>query len=186
MRFIPVSLLLAGCVAVGISACTAEHVAAIDETSQGVQGEQTQADPNDPFGSCEVVPYEDYDEFECSLDGSDCFGGGSFAPGSDGESWMADVRNYCRHVCEIDSDCPVPNTGDAVPRCPQVGLGNGFCELPCDATTTCPDGFVCAWDRNLLDTNEEDGTLKEDARFVCVQHTVVDPYRPPARYGFDL
>lgn len=182
MRLVSVTLLVTGFVAV--SACTAEHVDAIDETSQGVEGTQTPADPNDPFGSCELVSYEDYDDFVCSVDGSNCLGGGSLGPNSDGESWTADLQNYCLHGCTADSECPVPNTGNAVPRCPLRGGSMAFCELPCDATTTCPDGFVCAWDGNLIDTNEEDGSLKDTARFVCVQHAVVDPFRPPPWLGF--
>lgn len=55
----------------------------------------------------------------------------------------------CTHFCEVTEDCPVPSTGNAAPECVpygdfEVDGHTAECTLPCDASTTCPDGMFCS------------------------------------------
>lgn len=52
------------------------------------------------------------------------------------------IYNYCSPNCRIDSDCPLPATGDAMPRCTDSS-GGSFCRLACSGPTICPDDMTC-------------------------------------------
>lgn len=110
---------------------------------------ETPARSMDPYGSCQVPEGStEHFPFECSTGTTTCTGwGGPCTPeGCD------DYYVVCDHTCMSDGDCPVPLTGDAVPVCNESVHA---CNLVCDETTTCPDGYVCQsteqW--GLLDSN---------------------------------
>lgn len=57
------------------------------------------------------------------------------------------IGSWCSEQgCEIDADCPVPSTGNAMPDC-RVSGGTSVCVLDCSgASNQCPDGMVCEED----------------------------------------
>ena len=55
----------------------------------------------------------------------------------------------CTLFCKTERDCPLPDSGTAVPVCRPFGdlILNGHtadCRLPCDSKTVCPDGMFCS------------------------------------------
>jgi len=44
----------------------------------------------------------------------------------------------CSYDCGLDTDCPIPATGDAMIECE-----SGYCRLFCDCETVCPDDMLC-------------------------------------------
>lgn len=61
---------------------------------------------------------------------------------------QAGEQCLCQYYCEVDSDCPTPGTGSAVPSCTAFGdyVKDGHtasCTLPCNSSVTCPNGMVC-------------------------------------------
>lgn len=80
-----------------------------------------------PYGACD--------------DGADCDGGACVTLYLDYEE-----RLVCYPPCEEAPECPVPESGEAVPVCTDSGCG-----LDCDAegggpgTVPCPDGMVCGY-----------------------------------------
>jgi len=52
------------------------------------------------------------------------------------------VGHLCVPPCDQDSDCPVPESGNATPYCPEE-FGIYYCRLSCDGGLTCPDGMDC-------------------------------------------
>jgi hypothetical protein len=175
MRYISVVGLLAGCT-LAISACVAERVTAIDESSSEQALSALPADPNDPYGSCEYAPTEEYDDYVCSQGGVACDGMTSVTVKEDGSYWGKFWR-ACAHPCETASDCPVPNTGNAQPQCRATGV----CQLFCGDGQSCPDGLACI-------AHAGSGFRVDDGSFapltICEQYTELDPYRPPPEFGF--
>jgi hypothetical protein len=53
------------------------------------------------------------------------------------DSMWCEVTALCNYQCEVDADCPQPQSGTVVPVC------NHICYLPCGATSECPDGMTC-------------------------------------------
>ena len=50
------------------------------------------------------------------------------------------VANICVPPCLSDADCPMPETGTAMPYCSDFSF---FCRLSCDDGLTCPNGMAC-------------------------------------------
>jgi hypothetical protein len=111
---------------------------------------------DDPY-ACELVPtgassgytYRDVYTPICKLTGAPCLaegsGGRMVSPGATNH---IDVEMVCEHFCQVDGDCPAPETGTAVATClwlaePSPENQYGECVLSCDAGETCPDGFAC-------------------------------------------
>lgn len=53
------------------------------------------------------------------------------------DSMGCEVTALCNYECDVDADCPTPQSGTVVPVC------NHICYLPCGATSECPDGMTC-------------------------------------------
>ena len=54
-----------------------------------------------------------------------------------------DGHRWCGRPCYSGLECPVPDSGTAVPIC-SFGLGDGRCVLDCGyASVTCPEGMAC-------------------------------------------
>jgi hypothetical protein len=170
MRYIPVVGLLVSCT-LAISACVAERVTAIDESSAEHAPSAFAADADDPYGTCEYAPTEEYDDYVCSQGGVACDGITSLNVKEDGSIWGQFWRS-CVHPCETASDCPVPITGNAEPQC-TVG---GVCRLFCGEGQSCPDGLACSV-YNGGAARLDDGSISPTT--ICEQYTELDPYRPP-------
>jgi hypothetical protein len=101
------------------------------------------ADPDAAFGACfpRLESGSIHARFDCSLEGASCngFGGHASCNGATEECEAGGYYTACRHDCAADSDCPVPEQGDAQAVCAPAG----FCQLPCDDATVCPDGYSC-------------------------------------------
>jgi len=51
----------------------------------------------------------------------------------------------CTQSCEVDADCPQPDTGNGTATCfRDSDRETGFCLVGCDETTQCPDSTQCA------------------------------------------
>jgi hypothetical protein len=113
----------------------------------------------DPY-ACELVPtgassgysYRDVYTPICKLTGAPCLADGSGSrtvdPVTGQITNQSDLRMVCEHLCQVDSDCPAPETGTAVATClwlaePSPENQYGECVLSCDAGETCPQGFEC-------------------------------------------
>lgn len=148
--------------------CVADHASAIDENASAVVLPDKPANPDDPFGSCEDFEDDGVDHPTCSNSDLGCDGWGSFGACADGQCTYAHRWHFCFHQCEETSVCPVPITGDAVPKC----AATGSCILPCDdPDTVCPDGFICS------SMSEIDGWITAYDR-ICVQYYSAEPYVP--------
>ncbi len=174
MRIITAVALSTTALSLVMPGCTAERASAID-VSESVQEVNGVADENDPWGACVVNDTQTEGIFPGS-----CSNGGlcDALRGALGcTSWEQGLCPYgnfwatCLHECEDNSDCPSPQTGTAQPEC-----GNGRCQLPCDASTDCPDGFAC------YDTGGHVGydnwVAGITAKF-CAQYIEVGPFELP-------
>ena len=135
-------LLLAA--AVAATGCDPVQTSAIGENEIAANeiAADEPADPDDPFGACEVVggPTEGLIEFRCSQGGVACTGWGAAGGCNEIGCYAEPFNAICDHHCETDADCPVPETGDVEPVC---HTGVRACQLPCGPGDTCPDGFTC-------------------------------------------
>lgn len=50
-------------------------------------------------------------------------------------------HSVCSVMCMDDAECPLPDTGDAVPAC--AGPMGNECVLDCGGGAACPDGMDC-------------------------------------------
>jgi hypothetical protein len=113
--------------------------------SSGVQAQEVGADkpanPADPFGSCLVTDVNGFlVNFDCSQGHTTCTGWGSGVTCDGGSCPPQTFHMVCDHPCYVAADCPIPATGSSRAVChPDFHT----CQLPCDASTTCPDGHTC-------------------------------------------
>lgn len=122
------------------------------------------ADPSDPYGSCELTNSRGL-PFACSVSGVPCagWGGASLGLCADADCETEAFRVVCDHSCAMDIDCPVPSSGNAVPVCIS---GLHACELPCDESTTCPDGYAC---ESTASWGVEHNGVPATLPFICMQ-----------------
>jgi len=166
-----------GCLLPG---CVADHASAIDESDTKTdfvsQLPDKPANPDDPYGACVDDPDDGVDDLACSIPGLTClsYWGDFGAPAGEGQREDARLWATCSHPCEEDSQCPVPTTGDAVPKC------LGECMLPCeDEGTVCPDGFMCS-------SPSEVGSWTSGYDKICVQYFHYEPFAPTSLEALGL
>jgi hypothetical protein len=116
-------------------------------------------DSDDPY-ACELVRTEEPLSRNatqvyaptCKANGTRCMYDGSGSYMVDAETGDASVhqelRMVCAYPCQVDADCPAPESGTAVASCfyfAEPGSENPFgeCIMRCDGGETCPDGFEC-------------------------------------------
>lgn len=173
MRIIAAVTLSMAALGLGMPGCTAEHASAIED-SESVQAVTGVADENDPFGSCVLDDTQTEGLFPgtCSSTGGLCDGWSQIGCTDNNE--LCPYGNFwvrCVHTCEENSDCPVPQTGTAEPRC------RGLCELPCDDSTVCPDGFFCADSGLYLGSANFSAGVTEK---FCVQYFELESFAVPS------
>jgi hypothetical protein len=120
------------------------------QTATAIKSNVSEGDvpnPQDPFGTCFVYHDESPDHrrvVACSSPAAWQCNSCDTGELEECDGMPCAVRNnYCVHPCTLDSECPLPATGNSVPRCNEGGLLTRHCVLPCDETTTCPDGLFC-------------------------------------------
>jgi hypothetical protein len=125
-----------------LSGCDPTVATAIEPSGVSIAHVETAADPADPYGACTLAqapsPYGAQTTYQCST-GGDCTGWGSGTVSCPGNYDETD-HMVCDHPCDTDESCPVPGSGTAIPVCLSTVHA---CELPCDDTTLCPDGYAC-------------------------------------------
>jgi hypothetical protein len=116
-------------------------------------------DSDDPY-ACELVrndqPLTHYagDGFDsnCKATGNWCLRTGSRSFATDLETGEVSVHQefamVCQEPCQVDSDCPAPESGTAVASCfffhePSPENPVGTCIVRCDSGERCQDGFEC-------------------------------------------
>ena len=160
----------------GVAACggvAEESREAPLEAGQGSVVASRSANPDDPYGACERVPEPSQPfHYVCTAGSVDCTGwGGGQTVCNAGTSECINDQTFhlvCDHGCDTANDCPVPTTGTARAICqPDVHA----CQLTCDESTTCPDGYVCQSTSDWgLSTS---GGVRIPAPFMCMQTFVI-------------
>jgi hypothetical protein len=171
------SMLTFAITGLGFCACGAEHVSAVDESDNELSLiAENPPNPEDPYGSCILdETSSDMFPFECSANGNTCWGWGEGGHCDENGCDFGPYYAVCSHTCETDSECPVPITGDAKPICRE---GHSACELPCDETTTCPDGSTCVATSTPGVIDEIDGNPMPSP-YLCMQVFDWDPASLP-------
>lgn len=142
-------------------------------------GSGNSANPDDPFGACLDTSVGD-PSFACSQRGAPCAGGGHGHSQTGDDGYISgEYHVMCDHRCDVDADCPVPETGDSRPVCQ---TDYQFCQLPCDPSTICPDGYTCQPTDEWLAKDGDGNPIA--LPFLCMQTiTVMKAYSSDAGPG---
>ena len=156
--------------------CAGEVVELDENAVRAGQESNTATGPveaDDPYGACERDTSDPNRPFHyvCTAGGGDCTGWGSGTAVCSAVTYQCDYdqvfHQVCDHPCQTAEDCPVPKTGNAHAICqPEVHA----CQLTCDESTTCPDGYVCT---PTADWGLSSGGVPIPAPFMCMQTLVI-------------
>jgi hypothetical protein len=144
---------------------------------------------DDPY-ACKLVPtgappsrnLEDGFAPTCKANGEPCNWDASGTYVADTTTYEVsvhqEVRMVCLYPCQVDSDCPAPESGTAHAGCfffqePSPENPFGHCVLDCEGGETCPRGFECKESIDSTDSCIGSGET--------VDYSYVDPpATPPA------